>query len=51
MVREGVNVKQLQVLLGHATIGVTLDTYSHLFDDDLPAALPEVVSAKDPVAA
>jgi integrase len=50
-VREGVNVKQLQALLGHATIGVTLDTYAHLFDDDLPAALPEVEMARKPVAA
>lgn len=53
MVREGVTVKQLQALFGHATIGVTLDTYSRLFDDDLPAALPEVSSssAETPVAA
>ena len=42
MIREGANVKQLQALIGHATIGMTIDTYSHLFDDDLPPALAEI---------
>ncbi len=41
MIRGGWNVKQLQAVLGHATSAITLDTYTHLFDQDLPAALPE----------
>ncbi len=52
MIREGANAKQLQALIGHATVVMTLDTsvvmtldtYSHLFDDDLPPALAEVRS-------
>jgi len=47
MVREGCNVKQFQVLLGHATIGVTLDTHAHLFEDELPPALPETLASGD----
>lgn len=42
MIREGANIKQLQALIGHATVAMTLDTYTHLFDDDLPPALAEV---------
>jgi integrase len=30
MLCEGVHVKLVQELLGHATISITLDTYSHL---------------------
>lgn len=39
--------KALQRLLGHATIGVTLDTYGHL----LPEALEDAVAALDVVIA
>lgn len=34
-------MKAVQRKLGHATAAMTLDTYSHLFDDDL-----EIVAAK-----
>jgi len=30
MLCEGVHIKLVQELLGHATISITLDTYSHL---------------------
>jgi integrase len=34
-VSAGANVKAVQAMLGHASATMTLDTYSHLFDDDL----------------
>lgn len=34
-VRSGANVKIVQLMLGHASAGMTLDTYSDLFPDDL----------------
>ncbi|WP_166430006.1 tyrosine-type recombinase/integrase [Nesterenkonia sphaerica] len=36
-VRAGANVKALQRAMGHASASITLDVYSHLFDDDLEA--------------
>jgi integrase len=36
-VSAGANVKVLQNMLGHASAAMTLDTYSHLFDEDLEA--------------
>ncbi|EKF23257.1 phage integrase family protein [Mycolicibacterium hassiacum DSM 44199] len=36
-IREGANVKALQRMLGHASAAITLDRYSHLFDEDLTA--------------
>jgi integrase len=36
-IQAGANVKAVQRLLGHATATMTLDTYGHLFDDDLVA--------------
>ena len=30
MLCEGVHIKLVQELLGHATVSITLDTYSHL---------------------
>jgi integrase len=33
MVKKGVNFKLIQERLGHANIGITLDTYSHLEED------------------
>jgi integrase len=47
LVAAGVHPKALQRLLGHATIGVTLDTYGHL----LPEALDDAVAALDTVLA
>ncbi|MAU94300.1 MAG: site-specific integrase [Fulvimarina sp.] len=34
-IRAGANVKAVQRMLGHASAVMTLDTYGHLFDDDL----------------
>jgi DNA-binding CsgD family transcriptional regulator len=36
LVANGYSVKQVQVYLGHANAGFTLETYIHLFSDDLP---------------
>ena len=33
MVKKGINFKIIQERLGHANIGITLDRYSHLEDD------------------
>jgi integrase len=35
MIREGASVKALQKAMGHATAAMTLDTYSHLYPDEL----------------
>lgn len=35
MIREGASVKAVQAQLGHATASITLDTYGHLFPDEL----------------
>ena len=34
LIQQGVNVKVIQTLLGHANISETLDTYGHLFPED-----------------
>ncbi|WP_417564479.1 tyrosine-type recombinase/integrase [Microbacterium sp.] len=34
-IRAGANVKVVQRMLGHASATMTLDTYAHLFEDDL----------------
>jgi len=36
-IRAGANVKAVQRMLGHASATMTLDTYAHLFEDDLDA--------------
>lgn len=36
--RAGVNVKAVQQLMRHENVQITLDTYSHLLQDDLRAA-------------
>lgn len=35
LIRSGASIKAIQVLLGHKEISETLDTYGHLFPDDL----------------
>ena len=35
LIREGASVKAVQRQLGHATASITLDTYGHLFPDEL----------------
>jgi integrase len=37
LIREGASVKAVQKQLGHATGSITLDTYGHLFPDELDA--------------
>lgn len=43
-IHSGANVKSLQRMLGHASAVQTLDTYSHLWDDELDA-LPKAMDA------
>jgi integrase len=38
MIAAGVNAKALSVIMGHATISITFDTYGHLMPDGLDAA-------------
>lgn len=35
LIQQGANIKMVQKWLGHKTIQITLDTYSHLFPSDL----------------
>lgn len=47
-IRAGADIKALQRMLGHASATLTLDTYGHLYDDQLQAvsdALAEFVPA------
>lgn len=59
LLRQGVSMEAVQRLLGHASPATTLDTYGHLTDADLRAALervgaldspPEVAGCPDPSA-
>lgn len=34
-IHAGANVKTIQRMLGHASAAITLDTYGHLFEEDL----------------
>jgi integrase len=36
LIREGASIKAVQKQMGHATAAITLDTYGHLFPDELP---------------
>ncbi|MGH3265795.1 MAG: tyrosine-type recombinase/integrase [Trebonia sp.] len=36
-IRSGANIKALQNMLGHASAGLTLDRYGHLYDSDVDA--------------
>jgi integrase len=47
LIREGVTVKAVQAQLGHATASITLDTYGHLFPDELDQ-LPGRLEAPGP---
>jgi integrase len=50
--RNGANVKQVQVWLGHNSPGFTLETYVHLLPEDLPdVAFLEVARAERPALA
>jgi integrase len=35
LIAQGASVKAVQAHLGHATASITLDTYGHLFPDEL----------------
>lgn len=39
LLRNGVNIKIIQELLGHSDIRLTLDTYSHILDEEKKAAM------------
>lgn len=39
LIRSGANVKAVQQLMRHESVDITLDTYSHLLQDDLKASV------------
>lgn len=41
-IRSGASVKAVQRMLGHATASITLDVYSHLFDDELDSVADRI---------
>jgi integrase len=46
MIRQGASVKAVQKQLGHATASITLDTYGHLFPDELDALAGRLEDAR-----
>jgi integrase len=46
MIRQGASVKAVQKQLGHATASITLDTYGHLFPDELDALADRLEDAR-----
>ena len=46
LIREGASVKAVQKQLGHATASITLDTYGHLFPDELDALAGRLEDAR-----
>ena len=46
MIRQGTSVKAIQKQLGHATASITLDTYGHLFPDELDALADRLEDAR-----
>jgi hypothetical protein len=46
MIRQGASVKAVQRQLGHATASITLDTYGHLFPDELDALADRLEDAR-----
>jgi integrase len=46
MIRQGASVKAVQRQLGHATASITLDTYGHLFPDELDALAGRLEDAR-----
>ena len=46
MIRQGASVKAVQKQLGHATASITLDTYGHLFRDELDALAGRLEDAR-----
>ena len=46
MIRQGASVKAVPRQLGHATASITLDTYGHLFPDELDALAGRLEDAR-----
>jgi integrase len=46
MIRQGASLKAVQRQLGHATASITLDTYGHLFPDELDALAGRLEDAR-----
>jgi hypothetical protein len=46
MIRQGASIKAVQKQLGHATASITLDTYGHLFPDELGALAGRLEDAR-----
>jgi integrase len=46
MIRQGASIKAVQKQLGHATASITLDTYGHLFPDELEALAGRLEAAR-----
>ena len=42
MARSGMNLRTLQYLMGHAEIGVTLNTYTHVKMEDARAEIGRI---------
>jgi hypothetical protein len=46
MIRQGASIKAVQKQLGHATASITLDTYGHVFPDELEALAGRLEDAR-----
>jgi integrase len=46
-IASGANVKAVQSMLGHASAAMTLDRYSHLFEDALEAVADRLDTARE----
>jgi integrase len=46
LIREGATVKAVQAQLGHATASITLDTYGHLFPEELDQLASRLEAAR-----
>jgi integrase len=46
MIRQGASIKAVQKQLGHALASITLDTYGHLFPDELEALVGRLEDAR-----
>ena len=44
MAKSGMNPKTLQMIMGHADIGVTLDTYTHFDVEDVRKELQKIAN-------
>src|SRR5262245_56868261 len=46
LIAEGATMEQVKQILGHSTMGVTSDTYGHLFDDQADPLMEEALAAR-----